>query len=88
MTDCIRREDVLKALREYPVTKLKTAIRRLPALDVEPVVRCGDCKYLRIEPTAAICELFVYDSHYMICQHVKNARDFCSYGERKNDGID
>lgn len=37
MTDYIKREDALNALREYPVTKLKTAIRRLPSADVAPV---------------------------------------------------
>lgn len=37
MTDYIKREDALKALREYPATKLKTAIRRLPSADVAPV---------------------------------------------------
>ena len=36
MSDYIKREDALKALREYPVTKLKTAIRRLPSADVAP----------------------------------------------------
>ena len=56
-----------------------------PTIDAVPVVRCGDCKYLRIEPTAAVCDLFVYDSQYMICHQVKNARDFCSYGKRRDD---
>ena len=37
MSDYIKREDALKALREYPVTKLKTAIRRLPSADVAQV---------------------------------------------------
>ena len=37
MSDYIKREDVLNALREYPVTKLKMAIRRLPSADVAPV---------------------------------------------------
>ena len=37
MSDYIKREDALNALREYPVTKLKTAIRRLPSADVAPV---------------------------------------------------
>lgn len=37
MSDYIKREDALNALREYPVTKLKTAIRRLPSADVAQV---------------------------------------------------
>ena len=37
MTDYIKREDALDALREYPVAKLKTAIRRLPSADVAPI---------------------------------------------------
>lgn len=35
--DYIKREDALNALREHPVTKLKTAIRRLPSADAAPV---------------------------------------------------
>ena len=37
MSDYIKREDALNALREYPVTKLKTAIRRLQSADVAPI---------------------------------------------------
>lgn len=37
MSDYIKREDALNALREYPVTKLKTAIRRLPSADAAPI---------------------------------------------------
>ena len=37
MSDYIKRENALNALREYLVTKLKTAIRRLPSADVAPV---------------------------------------------------
>ena len=37
MNNYIKREDALNALRDYPVTKLKTAIRRLPSADVAPV---------------------------------------------------
>ena len=37
MSDYIKREDALNALREHPVTKLKTAIRRLPSEDAAPV---------------------------------------------------
>ena len=57
MNDYIKREDALNALREYPVTKLKTAIRRLPSADVAPVryglwyadedsrIVCSECKH-------------------------------------------
>ena len=37
MSDYISRDDALNALREYPVTKLKTVIRRLPSADVAPI---------------------------------------------------
>lgn len=54
------------------------AIKNAPAADVVEVVRCKDCKQY---------EYIVYD--YGRCRKtmllIKND-DFCSYGERKNDG--
>lgn len=55
MTDYIRREDALFALRKAErggsmtaLTRLERAyaeIREMPAADVVPVVRCKDCKH-------------------------------------------
>lgn len=55
------------------------AIKELPAVDVAPVVRCKDCKYLVNET--------VNSNGFLIC-HVNDMEiapeDFCSYGERKD----
>lgn len=55
-----------------------------PAADVVEVVRCKDCKY---------CELrsdIITDSVLYVCTawmhpHCVDERDFCSYGERKEN---
>jgi len=51
-------------------------IRKIPAADVVPVVRCKECKHLFYTMCAACGFL----------PHKPN--DFCSYGERKDGGGD
>lgn len=57
-----------------PVEVVRQNIKDMPAADVEPVVRCRDCKHFVSE----------------VCRHdfAMNASwgdDFCSYGERRSD---
>lgn len=52
-------------------------IRKLPAADVAPVVRCKDCKYH-------------YDCGVHFCNRIRmdcpdDSDFFCSYGERKDN---
>ena len=88
MTDYIRREDALFALRKAErggsmtaLTRLERAyaeIRELPAADVAEVVRCRDC-------VAWKRNVGIVDSPNGHCfEHDidTNGRDFCSYGER------
>lgn len=90
MADYIKREDALNALRKYPVTKLKTAIRRLPSADVVPVVRCKDCLwYVRsmIKQDGTLDERYKPDW----CDLYRRGREetyFCADGERKDNEID
>lgn len=51
-------------------------IRKIPAADVVPVVRCKDCKHLFYTMCAACGFL----------PHKPN--DFCSYGERRDGDTD
>ena len=57
-----------------------------PAIDAVPVVRCKDCKYCGQFPYATTTD--------MRCQcrdmywYPTNPDDFCSYGERREDGED
>lgn len=86
MTDYIRREDALFALRKAErggsmtaLTRLERAyaeIQEMPAADVAEVVRCRDCKHkVRTDANGiVICS----EEHGMYCP---TENDFCSYGE-------
>ena len=56
-------------------------IRKLPAADVAPVVRCKDCKYgdYDSKPDGAMVCLRTKDGFW------RKETDFCSYGERKDN---
>ena len=58
------------------VQRCLSELQDMLAADMEPVVRCKDCKHYDIGGSCIIC---VYQS--------RKADDFCSYGERK-DGAD
>lgn len=70
-------------------------IESLPAADVAPVVRCKECehaeRYERIDGTAGYyCghpqNTFTYGERWdRVFKPVKEADDFCSYGERKDE---
>lgn len=67
-----------------------------PAADVAPVVRCGGCEYAeryeRLDGESGYyCghpqSNFTYGDRWdRIYKPVKEANDFCSYGERKGGG--
>lgn len=90
MTDFIRREDALFALRKAErggsmtaLTRLERAyaeIREMPAADVAEVVRCKDCKHkLR---TVANWGVICREKHGMVRPSLD---DFCSYGKRREE---
>lgn len=54
-----------------------------PAADVEPVVRCRECKHWCFE--TGLCNLHSNFSKSVL--HFFDEYDFCSYGERK-EGAD
>lgn len=56
-------------------------IRKLPAADVAPVVRCKGCKYgdYDSKPDGAMVCLRTKDGFW------RKETDFCSYGERKDN---
>lgn len=51
-------------------------IKEMPAADVEPVVRCGNCKRYELKGGSFWCVL------HMVAMH---SDDFCSYGKRKEN---
>lgn len=79
----IRREEALKITTrtcgDYAAAFAE--IRKLPAADVAPVVRCKDCKYgdYDSKPDGAMVCLRTKDGFW------RKETDFCSYGERKDN---
>lgn len=75
-------KSLLSACKNY----LKMVIDNAPTADVVEVVRCGRCKHKRIGRNSF--------GVYFYCGHPSNGltnignvdKDFCSYGEGRNDG--
>ena len=57
---------------------LAYVIDEVKAVDAVEVVRCKDCKHW----TMGYCNNFAYYDY----EPTTNEDDFCSYGERRNDG--
>lgn len=94
MADYIRRDDAVKIAEKYGLADgsvlgrhsgladcIASEISDLPAADVAPVVRCKDCQNWKRN-------VGLTDSPNGHCfEHDidTNGRDFCSYGERKDN---
>lgn len=75
--------------------EIRNKIRRVPSADVAEVVRCKDCEYAeryeRTDRTAGYyCghpkNTFAYGERWdRVFKPIKEADDFCSYGERKEN---
>lgn len=94
MTDYIKRTDAVKIAEKYGLANgsalgrhtgladcIASEILSLPAADVAPVVRCKDCQNWKRN-------VGLTDSPNGHCfEHDidTNGRDFCSYGERKDN---
>lgn len=91
MAEYIKREAALAICEEEYREQLRTlnyagdsvawnighAIKELPAVDAEPVVRCKDCKYRDGTP----------GQPNILCAQM-HEDDFCSYCERKEESHD
>ena len=91
MSDLIRRSDALKdiieAVKTYYVNGktliediaedvIHSAVCNVPAVDAEPIVRCGKCRNRKD---------FIDDSEHCRCLLLKqtvNKNDYCSFGGR------
>ena len=88
MSDYIKREDAIKAIksiddhdnvfRANALGLAERAVQIIPAANVVKVVRCRDCRYWEKDGDNSI-------GFSMICQSIRQANDFCSYGERKDN---
>jgi len=72
----IRREDALEAFTfqtAYTAHEIERTIKRLPAADTAPVVRCKDCRFYEAKQSK-LCDMH----HTAMLED-----DYCSYGARK-----
>lgn len=102
MAEYIKRDEFIAWLKRIPLKDLsegrglcriimeedfKRAIKKLPReviADVAPVVRCKDCKFY---PNHALRDIvFDKDACHWHPDEQPDPDDFCSCGERKNDG--
>ena len=100
MTEYIKRDDVLAKIDEFvksnekhgfsvdvfDIKMMKKMIKKIPIMDVAPIVRCKDCKYFNHREHQ--CENM--DVHYDLEGGAQysigfDVDDFCSYGERKEE---
>lgn len=107
MDEHIKREATIDAITDLAgkaptrsayeaVWKSARALKKIPAADVAPVVRCKDCehaeRYERADGTAGYyCghpqNTFTYGEYWdRVFKPAKEADDYCSYGERKDGG--
>lgn len=86
MAEYIEREAALRTAHIMrPEDKcLEAAIANIPAADVAPVVRCKDCKFYQNHGLRDI--VFDKDACHWHPDEQPDPDDFCSCGERKNDG--
>lgn len=101
MDEYIKREEALALVRpdapedEKAAVTIATAkklvrniVRRTPAADVVPVVRCKDCKYYRVSTMLApnkFCFRLKHPVEDRPIGYNFAPDDFCSYGERKEN---
>ena len=85
MTEYIERDALLddisaavkhRGMGEIIGQTLMRYVKRQPAADVAPVVRCKNCRSYN-KPKTGWCEVHLDREH---------PDDFCSYGEQKNGG--
>ena len=86
MTEYIKRESAIEAIMSDPPDAhyqswYAEKINEIPAADVDPFVRCKDCKYgdWDSEPHDAMVCMRTKDGFW------RSGNDFCSYGERRSD---
>lgn len=64
---------------------IKRLIDNMPTIEVEPVVRCEDCKH-HCASDSYTGEKHDFHLFYKFNKLTKN-KDFCSYGERKKEDV-
>lgn len=83
MAEYIKRESAIEAIMSDPPDAhyqswYAEKINEIPAADVEPLVRCKDCKYWQDNNDG-----YPHEECRWGHGETPDANDFCSYGERK-----
>lgn len=95
MAEYITKEAAINAVENAPIElfrseweEIEEAINAAPAADVAPVVRCKDCKHLRVRNQKDIYA-FCPKTGIVFWQFEKDTRtSFCSDGERMDGDAD
>lgn len=96
MAEYITKNAAINAVANAPIElfqseweEIEEAINAAPAADVVPVVRCKDCKHFNHEHMECENEAVSTD-HEGGAEYSLNFEldDFCSYGERRDGGVD
>ena len=90
MAAYIKREDAIEAAKHAWAKGLEPSqyIEALPTVDAVPVVRCKDCKHLRVWNRKDIYA-FCPKTNIVFLPFDKDTRTFfCGFGERKDGGAE
>jgi hypothetical protein len=71
----------------YKGRPIRRVIDEAPTVDAVPVVRCKDCKHWGIQENCEPSLKYFCNAEalYAWGRPVRNADDFCSYGEKRGD---
>ncbi len=95
MDEYIKREDAFDAITELAgkattrsayeaIWKSARVLKKIPAADVVPVVRCEDC----IHYDFGVCLKIYSDGNAQKDSwQSRNPNDFCSYGDTNDEGV-
>ncbi len=72
--------------KAVPMDGVIEFIQTRPTVDAVEVVRCKDCKHWIRQADFCPFECQIFNSAYETTGYHTNADDFCSYGERKDNG--
>jgi hypothetical protein len=80
MPECIEREALIQDAEDVLTFPMLDRINRQPAADVEPVVRCWECKHYKGDTEKTDCP---WNNAF-----TRNEDDYCSHGARMGGGKD
>lgn len=83
-----RREALMAGDKCISVDAMKSFVKNRPAVDVAPVVRCKDCKHLRVWNQKDLYAFCQKTNIVFLPFELDTRTHFCSYGARIGGGAD